>query len=543
MKKICLILCIIMLLSVPSYAKTENASLPAFDVTLNTQKVDSSYREYPLIVYKDITYFPMTYYDCRYLGISTDWDAETNTLSISKSGVVSSYRGYEKATKNANNFNASICSFNIIVNGQTINNAEEEYPLLLYRDVTYFPLTWRFAVYEFGWDYSFDHENGLIIKADTPKMETVSLPYLNGSAATDGKYYYYNALKDGSEVVCRAAMNGGEPEVIFTLPDSHLSNHVNFRNDNGEIYFTVTVGTTPITSHQEVYKIYSDGTVTEEAPLNYSDNSKYGVTKTLNKGGISINIKHYATGEVSEFSYTKDGKTVTVDEMHGRRIRFRRNGINIGGSKIQIFNDKIYYSATEAPPKVEGTPYNNKDSSLYVIDTVTGEHKKLLEGVCGFHVYNGWYDEKAQDSTMILYDNDGILMRYTELDGVARTIGDESNRGLVLENAVGAYQLYAVLKAPAGDRTVVKTYDCYASGAGSINGTLLETTTGTYNAVKDGKLVVTVYGEYEKDDVRILVMGDIRFFSADTVNSLSDIFIYDNIILYPVDGKIVKVTK
>lgn len=33
----------------------------------------------------------------------------------------------------------------------------------MFRDVTYFPLTWRFAVDEFGWMYSFDSKNGLNI--------------------------------------------------------------------------------------------------------------------------------------------------------------------------------------------------------------------------------------------------------------------------------------------------------------------------------------------------------------------------------------------
>ncbi len=49
------------------------------------------------------------------------------------------------------------------VNGKTVDNSREQYPLLLFRDVTYFPLTWRFAVEEFGWSYHFDGESGLTI--------------------------------------------------------------------------------------------------------------------------------------------------------------------------------------------------------------------------------------------------------------------------------------------------------------------------------------------------------------------------------------------
>ena len=68
------------------YAK-ETAVLPAFDVHFNGNKVDSTYREYPLLVYKDITYFPMTYFDSRHLGIVTEWNGEDNTLTISKENI------------------------------------------------------------------------------------------------------------------------------------------------------------------------------------------------------------------------------------------------------------------------------------------------------------------------------------------------------------------------------------------------------------------------------------------------------------------------
>ena len=58
-------------------ANTVQVTLPGFTVTLNGQSTSNEYSKYPLIVYKDITYFPMTYYDCRLLGLKTDWTAET----------------------------------------------------------------------------------------------------------------------------------------------------------------------------------------------------------------------------------------------------------------------------------------------------------------------------------------------------------------------------------------------------------------------------------------------------------------------------------
>lgn len=37
---------------------TVTVTLPTFAVTLNDTKIDSAHSEYPLIVYRDITYFP-----------------------------------------------------------------------------------------------------------------------------------------------------------------------------------------------------------------------------------------------------------------------------------------------------------------------------------------------------------------------------------------------------------------------------------------------------------------------------------------------------
>ena len=191
--------------TVSAVCAEESVALPSFDVTFSSEKVESEQRQFPLIVYKDITYVPMTYYDCRYLGLSTMWDDATRTLSIEQTPINCAYRDYKWEWKNSKNNKASVCDFNIVVNGKIIDNSKEEYPLLTFRDVTYFPLTWRFAVDEFGWEYSFDAENGLIIKAKNYRTENVTLPNITGSVATDGEYYYYSGEQDGKKVVLAAA--------------------------------------------------------------------------------------------------------------------------------------------------------------------------------------------------------------------------------------------------------------------------------------------------------------------------------------------------
>jgi len=139
-------------------------TIPSFKITLNGTPIDSSYREYPFIVYKGITYFPMTYSDCRYLGLETTWDILAG-LGIANTGISGSYQEQGGNKKNSLSDFASICDFPVIVNGKAINNSKEEYPLLVFRNVTYFPLTWRFAVDEFGWAYSYSETTGLIINS------------------------------------------------------------------------------------------------------------------------------------------------------------------------------------------------------------------------------------------------------------------------------------------------------------------------------------------------------------------------------------------
>jgi hypothetical protein len=50
-------------------------TLPDYAVSINGHAVDNELRQYPLLVYKGITYFPMTWYDTRLLGLEAIWSA------------------------------------------------------------------------------------------------------------------------------------------------------------------------------------------------------------------------------------------------------------------------------------------------------------------------------------------------------------------------------------------------------------------------------------------------------------------------------------
>jgi len=162
-----IILCMLSL-GFPAYAASVRVSLPTFPITLNGKQIENDARQYPLIVYKDITYFPMTYFDCRFLGLESDYTAEAG-LTIKATGEIGTYNEYAASVKNPQTGSAQTASFPIHVNGKAIDNGQEEYPLLLYRDITYFPLTWRFAYDAFGWEYYWDTAKGLMIYSFDPE--------------------------------------------------------------------------------------------------------------------------------------------------------------------------------------------------------------------------------------------------------------------------------------------------------------------------------------------------------------------------------------
>ena len=197
----------------PALAQDVTATLPTFPVTLNGVAMEQQYAQYPLLVYKDITYVPMTWEETRLLGLETTY-TQADGLGVNKTAVVreqsvlqAEYEPYKVDAANGASHQAVVAEGAIHVNHKSIDNASEEYPLLLYRDITYFPLTWRFAVDEFGWDYSFDMTNGLVI---TPKVTPVSVDApSNAMHDVVGKKVIVNA----SDVYLREAAGTGSEAV------------------------------------------------------------------------------------------------------------------------------------------------------------------------------------------------------------------------------------------------------------------------------------------------------------------------------------------
>ena len=179
----CLSACLLFPAGASAAEKQVDVTIPTFPVVLHGLTIAQDHNSYPSLLYKNITYVPMTYYDAQLLGLTSVW-SQGQGLTIDKAAFVADketaqqqYQPYVSSSKNGDSYQAVQPDFAITVNGKKIDNSKEEYPLLVFRDVTYFPLTWRFAVDEFGWTYTFDNQTGLVI---TPA--TTTAPQTESSA-------------------------------------------------------------------------------------------------------------------------------------------------------------------------------------------------------------------------------------------------------------------------------------------------------------------------------------------------------------------------
>lgn len=165
MRKFVIVCCLTigLLLAVsPVYAASGVAvQVPQFAVMLNDEVYDNRHAKYPLLVYNDVTYFPMTYQLTRSLGLVTGWE-EGKGLYIAQHTEWE--QGEPDMTGNnrlGGRYQATIPNYPIYVNGWQVKNSGEQYPLLNFRNVTYFPLSWHYAHDEFGWNINWDAKTGL----------------------------------------------------------------------------------------------------------------------------------------------------------------------------------------------------------------------------------------------------------------------------------------------------------------------------------------------------------------------------------------------
>ena len=174
---IAIVMCI-SIFNIPAVAMVPTVAvrIAPFKTTILGENVDNTSVEYPLITYKDITYFPMTYDLCAALKLCSGFDNEkglfiTKYFQDIQDRELKPYGGYKKNYYNTD-YQAVIPTYPIYLNGISIDNSKEEYPLLNFRGVTYFPMTWRFAYEELNFDIVWSEEeySFSLMPGDDPEM-------------------------------------------------------------------------------------------------------------------------------------------------------------------------------------------------------------------------------------------------------------------------------------------------------------------------------------------------------------------------------------
>ena len=352
-------------LSMPAMATNVQATLPSFPVTLNGTVIDNSYRQYPLLVYNNITYFPMTYYDCRFLGVETEW-TQANGLKIEKSNLTGAYHQQNMQQKNSGKVTAQLATGKIAVNGKAIANSKEQYPLLVYRDVTYFPLTWRFAVDEFGWKYSYDNKNGLVIDAGTVKTSSVTLKDARKpkyredvfNFAIDGKYLYYEGEK-GSVYRRPLAALGDDKQRRTIKQVGYLGNvypNIEIWEQSGAVYLKhPDIGN----GHNQCrYRVNSSGSTEKLECLTGDDYVDFG----------SFQLKTQGTGQAGPRSGPINLIVNGVQKDFGKAEYYY---------SIRANHGPLPYAQKEKQIYVLAAPEYYADCYLYAMDLDTANMKQL----------------------------------------------------------------------------------------------------------------------------------------------------------------------
>jgi len=181
--------------SSPVFCAEEQASLAHFPILFNGESVDNEHAEFPILVYKDMTYFPLSNDFISALGMKSTFTNEKG-LQLHKFTHPAAFvmtAGSENDLNKA--VDISIPTFPIRLNGDIIDNANEFYPVFLYKDIAYFPLNWDFAVKEFNLLFS-DSANGELL------LSTTAAQYENRIHTADSVDYrggdgYYGEFSEG----------------------------------------------------------------------------------------------------------------------------------------------------------------------------------------------------------------------------------------------------------------------------------------------------------------------------------------------------------
>ncbi|MCR2805606.1 DUF5050 domain-containing protein [Paenibacillus soyae] len=366
-------------------------TLPTFEVKLNGHLVENRNREYPLLVYRGITYIPMTWNDTRLLGLEASW-SQAAGLNIQQSQVTSSYEPYKTESRNAAAYTAKISTSAITVNGKKINNSKEPYPLLSFRNITYFPLTWRFAHDEFGWDYKWNTDSGLSITSHNPQLQSVGLPSFaadNGVALFEGYYYFVQTSGTTNRIYRSPVKQPSAKEEIYSYSfegsgEEWQPEKVTFQIRDKALWFTYHLG---------------GGVSGSDRFVKIEDN---GEAKMVHDGYLDFRDTPYGT-LIVDLGFNYDDGTLYFEEGSDRvrvgdpDLSFAQYVTQNGLTATTVVGDDVYVLCQPLP----SDPY-----SIYRINLKTNKTEKIVDAsVSWFRILDNKLYYINKDDNQALYSS------------------------------------------------------------------------------------------------------------------------------------------
>lgn len=170
-KTLILMLCLITLTLGVSFADNQvKVTYANYPIRINGQAVDNRLLPYPFLVYNQITYVPLTWDFTQALSLSTHFDTSQGlavSLSPQNSGIDKAFTYEESPRSLTGTSTAQLASFPVTINGERIISTASSYPVLVYKGITYLPLTYDFIVNKCQIQYTYDGQSGLALQTGT----------------------------------------------------------------------------------------------------------------------------------------------------------------------------------------------------------------------------------------------------------------------------------------------------------------------------------------------------------------------------------------
>jgi hypothetical protein len=405
--------------------RTVNVTLPSFGVTLNGRVINNAYRKYPLIVYKDITYFPMTYADCRFLGVETEWDG--NALYVETTGKPGEFAEERSKTANRSAYTASAADLPIYVNGRLYAQDESAWPFLSFRDITYFPLIWQYTYTEFRWANSFGAASGLVIDSGAQwesGILSIDLPLKMwgdsfGACAFAGDTVYYEG-RDGK--IYSAPLNAPrKAKAVYDLPidpasvDGASFARPELRTEDGKVFLAYHAGGATMGADYS-FLLGPDGVI-ETLPG----------SAARAVGGRLIAVQHFGMPFTANLWARADGEDAFRQVGDPDLYYAFSDGIAVRGDELFIVA-KYYADGVWANDAYVYRVNLNTGATARVTDKPQGEQRRFYIG---------------DDDAVYYLDEDHLIRRQSLADGPAKTVLAEA----VSDFALTSEDLYYVPKS------------------------------------------------------------------------------------------------